>query len=346
MSFAPSRAVALPGALELALTAAQSDVSTAPFLRAGVLPQNAQLLAAQQLGLLGPQPSLQYLPAQHNTFALATGPQLPSLPLLQQQVPSASSLLQVAQALGAGQLATLAQSRAALSLWSPAGTAWSVTAAAPAGVWQQAGAGFPTLAQVRWRATASARVAASWAEPQGRADCVAQAQAGSSSSHSSHIVSSQAEHRPLLAAPPFLPLLQQQPQQQQQQQQQQQPLQQLQQLQQQPQQQPQQPQQPCQPTAPAAEAASVPSAEKAEVACSECGKVFARRARLHAHLRLHSGEKPFECRLGCGMRFADSSNRRRHEAAHRGRRVLRCEKCNTRFPKKAALAEHVATCGK
>ncbi|GAA6035335.1 hypothetical protein JCM8097_008820 [Rhodosporidiobolus ruineniae] len=48
--------------------------------------------------------------------------------------------------------------------------------------------------------------------------------------------------------------------------------------------------------------------------CGSCSARFARRNDLTRHERIHTGEEPFECRLGCGTRFRRSDARKRHEA--------------------------------
>jgi uncharacterized Zn-finger protein len=53
--------------------------------------------------------------------------------------------------------------------------------------------------------------------------------------------------------------------------------------------------------------------------CSQCGKGFHRRLGLRNHVRRHTDEQPFACRhAGCGARFNDWSNRKRHERRHAG----------------------------
>ncbi len=44
-----------------------------------------------------------------------------------------------------------------------------------------------------------------------------------------------------------------------------------------------------------------------------CGKSFAKKWNLQAHERLHSGYKPFECRIGCGERHMWMSSLKSHE---------------------------------
>lgn len=44
-----------------------------------------------------------------------------------------------------------------------------------------------------------------------------------------------------------------------------------------------------------------------------CGKAFAKKWNLQAHERLHTGDKPFVCRLGCGERHMWMSSLKSHE---------------------------------
>ncbi|PVF95963.1 hypothetical protein CPB86DRAFT_665069, partial [Serendipita vermifera] len=45
--------------------------------------------------------------------------------------------------------------------------------------------------------------------------------------------------------------------------------------------------------------------------CPQCQCTFARARDLTRHYRLHTGERPYECR-GCGERFSRSDARKRH----------------------------------
>nr|XP_014086956.1 zinc finger protein 808-like [Bactrocera oleae] len=49
--------------------------------------------------------------------------------------------------------------------------------------------------------------------------------------------------------------------------------------------------------------------------CADCGKLFGRRSNLVSHIRIHSGEKPFQCKF-CEWKFNQSSALARHMKKH------------------------------
>lgn len=77
--------------------------------------------------------------------------------------------------------------------------------------------------------------------------------------------------------------------------------------------------------------------------CGLCGYIALRNSDIKRHVRIHTGERPFECDR-CLKRFVTSSNLKKHLVVHVKRYKFHCVSCLRGFHRENDKIEHDKVC--
>uniref|UniRef100_A0A673AEN1 C2H2-type domain-containing protein n=1 Tax=Sphaeramia orbicularis TaxID=375764 RepID=A0A673AEN1_9TELE len=74
-----------------------------------------------------------------------------------------------------------------------------------------------------------------------------------------------------------------------------------------------------------------------------CDRRFSRSDELNRHIRIHTGHKPFQCRI-CLRSFSRSDHLTTHTRTHTGEKPFSCDVCGKRFARSDERKRHGPNC--